>query len=520
MRKSYKALSLVETMIAICVASMLLIGLGTAFYMFRSININAIEEAKKDINISSVKDYVTSNINSIVREKVGKYYFTVDSENIETSEYELYIFDGKFYLVNSVKPTFLNGKDPVGSLGSIIVLDKDGNLAKTINGKTIVAFETPEYRNGLPFFLVDRNGDQILLHDIVEKMDETGLNNIAPEEQVLGSNIYYSETYKESDVFNGLFLFKNGTLYVNDNDILFGEEYIEEDGKKYKPIFKDLPYDVFDVNLTIGADNFTLNFEDCYKCNQCGYIYNVEELDSSYVCPVCGGTAHMGFSLLHEAGQTIASYGIRAKTNNQNYGVAYVMSSDPDSNYVVLKARECIYFGDDVDGDGTIDDDPSDDDVYYSGGEDDDISDTGDDGGETIDDGETDGDDTGDIEDYDDIGKGLRFSHCFEGWYKDGVLISTDYELYVSELPEDGSIEEYEARFSDDLTLADERSVLQENTISEEYRYSIVTKDIYLVNCEINYHRIAKSTSEEEPERKIKFVAGMYYKYFPEIFYN
>lgn len=66
MKKKLKGVSLLETVVTMCVATMLFISLGSSFYMFRVLNKNTIKNSKKELNIVSIIDYMKSNADRII----------------------------------------------------------------------------------------------------------------------------------------------------------------------------------------------------------------------------------------------------------------------------------------------------------------------------------------------------------------------------------------------------------------------------------------------------------------------
>ncbi|MBQ0035476.1 MAG: hypothetical protein KBT35_00990 [Firmicutes bacterium] len=515
MEKSKRGLSLIETLVAMCIATMLLIGLGTSFYMFRTVNTNTVKDSKKELNIMSIRDYITNNGDNIVSRRTGLYYLSADTDKVEQNDYALYLYDGKFYLISSVRPTYIGDQDWIKNLGKILVVDDDGEPVKTINEQTLVAFPMPEYREGLPFFLVDSEGNEILLHDIVEEKDERGIENLAPEQQIIGANLYYSDSYKRKDLFDNLFTYDPDTgelrIFRDAADITVNDNTGEETPGTL--IFKNLPYDVLDISLSIDTDTFIL--QKLWKCDECGYEAHADVAPD--ICPRCAeeqGIEEFGntdefkesnFSLVSDA-KTMPTYGIKAVSAAPDHGVAFVSTVDRVNNYAILEAKECVFVGQDLDEDGKMDEDDEeeiDEDDYI----------------EVVRPKRKDpkeGDDILNPEDYEDLGKGTHFSYAFEGWYLNGDKVSDDYQLIVTDFPESGDVDKYKARFSEDLT---ECESLIENHIDEELKYTYVSKEVYTVKCKINYHKKPeKSDTENLPVQTTEFVVGIYYKYFPEIY--
>ena len=296
MRRNKKGLSLVETMVAICVATLLFASLGSSFHMFKMLNNSAIKNSKKELSMMSIRDYIENNIENIVLEKANGVAFYVNVDELQDS-YDMYYYDKSYYLVPSNTNKFSKGYgvSSLYTVGSIGVFDDEDMPVLTINGDYIIRFRVKEYNKDLRFYLVDYNDDDELIVPVFH------FNDLAPEDvnayyDEVGESIYYSNLYNDDSLFDGLF-----EPYSNSQKKLI----MNIDGEQ-KLLFEKLPYESLNINFSMTTNT-----------------YRVADKD----------------------GTLIPTYGIEVLPNDTDRGVAYVEESDYAEGRVSLCAREIAIEG-------------------------------------------------------------------------------------------------------------------------------------------------------------------------------
>ena len=293
MRKNkLKAMSLVETITAMCIASMLLLGLGTSFYMFRVVNTDTITNTKEELNILSVRDYINTNSEAIIKDQIDGTYYLVFEDNLASS-YDVYDYDKNYYLVKS-GDSFPRGSLVQGMSGIDIRIIKDGEQLKTLSGQSVVRIKTPEfYKESMRFILIghdDKGNEKNKILNTFNDYSKTYYDE-------LGESIYYSDLFENEDIFADVFRYENGTLYIK-----------TKDGKE-KEALKNLPYESLNVSFKIESKDY---------------------------------------HILDETGETVPTYGVIADVNDPQYGVSYVYSSNHSAGVVSLVAKESSVFGEDI----------------------------------------------------------------------------------------------------------------------------------------------------------------------------
>lgn len=219
-----KGLTLVETIVATIIASMLLLEIGSAFLMFRQMNNESVADTKADVKILEVEDYITTNVADFIDAKLGKSYFRIDYDDVG-SDYSLEYSNGICLLKS-------------GSGINFEIVKKDC----LPNHDTIVAFTLPEDYREQPIYLPTSSGNKQ-----VTRLDP-------------GETIYYSGL-DDTSLSENLVTYENGTLKF-----------------KGETILSDLPYKDVQIKLDLDKPKIKENTSEEKVVDE----YTVVKVDDEY----------------------------------------------------------------------------------------------------------------------------------------------------------------------------------------------------------------------------------------------
>ena len=214
MRLMKKALTLMETLVATCVATMLLLEVGSSFLMFRQMNNESRTDAKNELKVLEIKDYITSNVDKFIDEALGYTYFRVDYDEIDKNNNNRwnFVYDGGIYILKK------------GVVGNDTVTLDTVLENYTINHESIISFKLPEDYRGQPIYLNTKDGNKQVV-----KLSS-------------GDALYYSKLVDKGIEETDINIAKNVAKYENNSLYINGEQ-----------IFTDLPFK--NVTIKLGFEH-------------------------------------------------------------------------------------------------------------------------------------------------------------------------------------------------------------------------------------------------------------------------